>query len=572
MYYQTKIKKIHNGGATDLSGKSLEFIGNLPCKEGDVVWTDGTFIFGHVPIRGTPLIPVETGGIPALSDNLRGYFNKSGNFKKYNVALDNWIVNDNKKFAHGNSEVYDAEISYSGDLLTAELVNNSLMRIYKNGYTFLDVDANSFADSNFISDSSLSAVYNAEFINFKLLRDGTYDALVTTTADVTLDNDSGSGNFNETQTPIFNQLLTREEFLNTDFPFEHEEYGGHPLMKTAILTFWELCLFADYKAGSNHIDRGFYRDEYVSLGSIDKVLVEIYQKTQGSGTVNIQGGVSGVSNGTVTARKNAIPQSFIDGEIKGSVGETGDYTGDGNFFDHTSAIGVVTFDSGEILLQQTRVKNYLVEVPEGEEDERVWRDPNGRSIPLNIFSCPFNAYAGFNSDSDSNTAFIFYEATASINDLVADDEYGLTYKFRLVYNTQVDDSETTIYTPYFILVIDGKYKCYTRKIIDTSGGGGGAGGGSDISTEYLTFPVQDGFYFDEQFNAVMDSDSNIVFANDNFTIYSKLSATKLKGGGYLVGDKDSALYLVKDGQAENTFEGCNNFRLRELKNISKAKK
>ena len=602
MFFKTQIQKVNLNSAVDVSGRNLVFAGNLPCQAGDFVWTDGNVIFGHMQPQATPFFfDDSTSGVPVLTDTLRGYFNKSGKFKSYSIANDSWIVNDQKIFAHGNSDIYDAEISFSGDLLTAELINSSLMRVYKNNKAFYDVDANSISGLNFIDDDSVSAVYDAEFVNFKLLRDGSYDALVKPVATVTPDSSGGEGGASgEVQTTILDQLFTRAEFLAADFPFEHTEYGGHPLFKRALLTFWELCLFADYQHPSDgviKIDRNFYRGEYFLTGQLSKILVEIRQTTQGTEepTVNIQGGISRVSNGTVTSRKKApAGQSFISGEIKGSFGETGnedDITYDGgNFFNVTSAVGTVVFVDGGILAQQTRVKKYLLQPFESRDEclwlnpsdgnyyplpeyykesswNRIWRDPNGRSIPLYLFYPNFNAY------DDSNADFYFYETqdVAAIDDTVTDDEYGLTYRFRLVYDTQVDDSTTTITTPYFMLAIKGKYKQYTRKTIDPSGGGSDTGGSAG-TTEYLTFPVQDGFYFDEQFYAVLDSDSNIVFANDNFTIYSKLSATKLKGGGYLVGDKDSALYLVKDGQAENTFEGCNNFRLRELKNISKAKK
>lgn len=570
MFFKTQISKVNVNSAVDVSGRRLVFAGNLPCQAGDFVWTDGRVIFGNTQTQAAPyFFNDSTGGVPVLTDTLRGYFDKNGNFKSYKIANDNWIVNDQKIFAHGNSDIYDAEISYDGDLLTAELINSSLMRVYKNNKAFYDVDANSISGLNFITDSSISATYNVEFVNFKLLRDGSYDALVKPVATVTPDSGGDEGGASgEVQTTILDQLFTRDEFLAADFPFEHTEYGGHPLFKRALLTFWEMCLFADYNVGSDtsiNLDRGFYRGERVLTGQISKILVEIRQTTQdtSSPTINIQGGISRVSNGTVTARKK-IPedQSFISGEIKGNFGETAT-ADDGNFFDNTNAVGTVIFVDGGVLAQQTRAKNSLIDPI----TERIWRDPNGRSIPLYLFYCPFTSY------DDSNADFYFYETAdvAPIDATVADDEYGLTYRFRLVYDTQVDDSATTITTPYFMLAIKGKYKQYTYKTIDPSGGGSDTGGSVD-TTEYLTFPVQDGFYFDEQFDAVLDSDSNIIFSNPIFSIEDKLSATQLKGGKFLVGKKDSALYLVNDGQAEKTFDGCHNFRLRYLKNISKARK
>ena len=280
MYYQTKIKKIHNSGATDLSGKSLEFIGNLPCKEGDVVWTDGTFIFGHVPIRGTPLIPVETGGIPALSDNLRGYFNKSGKFKKYNVALDNWIVNDNKKFYHGSEDLLDAEIADDGDLLTAELSNQegfsaaftgafnileivreSSVIIKKGGEVIKELPLADFVDivKKTVSISNNYGILYIFVDSFKFLPDGNWDCILKTAISVGEKSDSLSSSeipgisadlpeeafydwrvfYSFDDDNRFNQ----DKFLNSDLPLDYEEFDGDPLLKRALLAVWQKILY-----------------------------------------------------------------------------------------------------------------------------------------------------------------------------------------------------------------------------------------------------------------------------------------------------------------------------------------
>ena len=132
MFYQTTIKSIGSGGIVDAQGRYLRFIGDLPVKEGDTVFTDGKYIFGHAPPKGSPAIFDEPCGIPVLGDEyslsdgnpkdeLRGYFTNRGKFKKYDVAQDDWITNSKKNFAHGaatfNGErVIDAEFSDSGDL------------------------------------------------------------------------------------------------------------------------------------------------------------------------------------------------------------------------------------------------------------------------------------------------------------------------------------------------------------------------------------------------------------------------------------------------------------------------
>lgn len=153
MFYQTQIVKLYAGGAVDSHDKFLKFIGRFPCKEGDYVWTDGRFIFGHVPFREEPNIINLQGGIPAAFADDKGYFSKIGNFNKYSIAVDEtaprWIVNGKRKYFHSDTRVFDAEISIDENgvedgLFTAELdgINGGNAGIYfiKDG-TILDDDA-----------------------------------------------------------------------------------------------------------------------------------------------------------------------------------------------------------------------------------------------------------------------------------------------------------------------------------------------------------------------------------------------------------------------------------------------
>ena len=121
MYYQTKIKSLIAGGAIDTSGKRLQFIGNNPAQVGDMVWTDGRVIFGHTPIRGTPLMFADEPKIPVLGDDWRGYVKSTGKFRGCDIADDAWIVNNDKYFYHGaedSAKLLDAEITAEGELIT----------------------------------------------------------------------------------------------------------------------------------------------------------------------------------------------------------------------------------------------------------------------------------------------------------------------------------------------------------------------------------------------------------------------------------------------------------------------
>ncbi len=126
MFYRTQIKSVTTYGAVDMAGRPLSFIGYLPVKAGDWVYTDGRVIFGNVPPRGSAVtFSDEPSGVPVLgNEELSGYFSKSGRFKKYSIAQDDWIVNSDEKFAHGaefidETKVIDAGFSERGEKLVA---------------------------------------------------------------------------------------------------------------------------------------------------------------------------------------------------------------------------------------------------------------------------------------------------------------------------------------------------------------------------------------------------------------------------------------------------------------------
>ena len=218
MFYQTQISKLITGGIIDTNGKQLRFCGNLPVSEGDWVWTDGSVVFGHVPIRDTPNLPQIEGGIPAAFADDKGYFSKTGNFSKYSIAVDEtsprWIVNGKRKYFHSDTRVFDAEIAIDENgvedgLFTAELdgINGGNAGIYfEQDGTCLDDDAVVIKKD----DTEISRVYlhdyihainkakeiskrgpvdyvekfvgHSQLLNFRLHTDGSWDAIIASFA------------------------------------------------------------------------------------------------------------------------------------------------------------------------------------------------------------------------------------------------------------------------------------------------------------------------------------------------------------------------------------------------------
>lgn len=142
MFYQTVLQYVGNGGAIDVQGKRLSFIGYLQVQAGDSVWTDGKIIFGNVPPKGSSNILDDSLKVPILGDELCGYITKTGKYKKYPIAEEDteWTVNDKKNFEYGNSEnLLDAEISKFTDenekniLYSANSTKkHSIVNFYKN--------------------------------------------------------------------------------------------------------------------------------------------------------------------------------------------------------------------------------------------------------------------------------------------------------------------------------------------------------------------------------------------------------------------------------------------------------
>lgn len=97
MFYKTKVKSIFPGGIIDAHNKRLVFVGNKLARVGDLVWTDGSVVLGHTPIRGGgAFFDSPTAGVPVLCDNLQGYFDMQGKFHSAKLPVSWCFVNDDK--------------------------------------------------------------------------------------------------------------------------------------------------------------------------------------------------------------------------------------------------------------------------------------------------------------------------------------------------------------------------------------------------------------------------------------------------------------------------------------------
>ena len=164
MFFRTQLKTVGAGGAMDMQGRRLNFIGYLPVAAGDWVYTDGNVIFGNVKPKGAPAIFAEQSGVPILADDLRGYFSSRGTFKPYNIAPDDWISNSKHHFFHGldsfnSDKIIDAYTADNGDEF---IVTNGIFREVNGRNTACLIarirDPRSFADASDLENGVISVV------------------------------------------------------------------------------------------------------------------------------------------------------------------------------------------------------------------------------------------------------------------------------------------------------------------------------------------------------------------------------------------------------------------------------
>ena len=258
----------------DAQGKKLQFMGNKFCKVGDTIWTDGKIIFGHTPIRGTPLImPNVEGGIPVVADEITenkytcGYFTLAGNFKRKQIAEDIWTTNAKKLYKHGASDdVIDAEIAFDEvGFYTATATNDGVyfslgdeeiissdITIKKNDSVvesfnlknllaeknkFENFSANAFDKiAEIFSDSAITPPINrsAQITAFNVNRRGETEFIVGSHAAANL----GSMKL------YSHGKYSRDEFQAETFLWESTDTAltQDPHLKTALLLLWEHCI------------------------------------------------------------------------------------------------------------------------------------------------------------------------------------------------------------------------------------------------------------------------------------------------------------------------------------------
>lgn len=612
MFYATRIQSVGNGYAVDVQGKALSFIGDLPVKAGDTVYTDGNIIFGHIPQRGAPAIfQDEPSGIPVLTgtrsiyggrpipieQTLRGYFTSSGVYKNYNIAGDYWITNGKKIYQHdkGSDNVIDAEITRDEDgFYTAEKVSKFISA----NDTF-DFDGINFQISNYDFCSVDNDVCNSCYIVIKKNSTETERIDVKDFATSVEDNVADIVPQNDLQDDEFYEhYQTRVRVEN----FKVMPDGKWVALALVEVAHKRVIFETSCELPAIHTERNFQRETF-DLDNLPSIEGWTYWGVLGVGVgYNFVHGLRNITTDrylTVEALKATVDYSNI---LTGLMPETKTFT---------HAVSLVKFSSDnlpEVLFTKTlhRPPNtytfqqyslethwegkcsniyagYRVRSPVYDTDARF---SGGSSIGNTVswkdllLQHGYIDQAEYNSLAENHHQFFFDSADGYIVKVREDTGFYGNSFYAAPKNMISTNAKKEVHEEDFTVVYHVTFKKYLGEEEDMQPQV------TQSAENYFSFPVQDGYsvklinYGGDNlwtFGGIFDEDGNQVVGEVFQNYYQahtiNYSFLPLKGNQYLLGLRDKSIFKIDDtGYATELADFLRNFRLRELKRISKAKK
>lgn len=610
MFYATKIQSIQGNIAIDENGKRLTFIGYLPVHAGDTVYTDGTIIFGNVPAKGGSLLveeEEEPSGIPVLADKdseteaeMRGYITENGKYKTYKIAGENWIVNDKLTYYHDTTDgnIIDAEVAVDEDgkevgiytvnkeiqQLGESTINNILYkrrrkRAWSYHYYYSLFRANLEALITDATEAALMTIY--EYPLFTESDDKKYDYVkkgdVVKDCILTIQKESATGE--EQKIVKVSELMADIEALtqskvNIEIP-EHN-YEDYVLSMASVKNF---------KINSD--------GSWVALVECN-ICVErkVYEKTNYR---ELKQGHSSTSRTIPVEQADEVNSGTLKGAIKNLVASLVDcrYLGIDEYEYFTVVENDVnyTLPSSTLAIETCVFKITTDKITSERVIDKVFL--KGKYIPL-YFVDEVEVYSNENTDEIQESEF---PSLITINK-----HYYWTgnYTIMATFNpvlyilegmTTIDDARTRVYQNVYYWKYDSRYldgtPDYNNGVFELA--------------ESFSFPIQDGYLAKfKQVGQIEISDDDTETTGDDVEttdnkkiiwrlegIYDKdgneilsnplqssvdahtwnLSFAKLKNGRCFLGIHGDKLYR----NGKQIGEGLKNFRLRELKKISKAK-
>ena len=576
MFYSTQIKSVGYGGAYDISGKWLAFIGYLPVKVGDTVYTDGNVIFGNVAPKGSNwnITLLAQPGIPVLADNLRGFFTKAGIYKSYPIAGENWIVNGNSTYFHdiGNAEIIDADIAL--DSGSNEI---GLFTVEKE----LKIFGQFSAGNTLYYQQRSRAGYRHTYYSSSL---DNIHAL--------------NSNY-----PIYETTIFTED---VDKQYDYLKQGNN-IFSDCYLTFRkssnaksQVVKLSEIVASIETLTRGKididipdheYTDDIISKASIRNfkvnpdgswvALIEgaicaerrFYEKTH---TIKCQQIHSSSSEKIPVDQTDTLPEGSLKAAIKNlisSVITPTHYVVDTHNYSYTETVEDYTTPSSTFAIE-----NYLFKVTSTGDVEKIFL--NGRYIPL--------YFIDIIDELGTNYQLVVEDGTFPVYSCSNNGTYysgTLIYVFEPQVAWLPANAAATIDERQRIYIVRSTYRYNSRNLDDAPN----YDNGELYSVEYFAFPIQDDYfakivpYIEStscslNFDGIFETSEHLGVNSSStlskiFSASANLSVVPLKNSIFLFGDRFSGnLYkLTTSGSATLVGRGFKNFRLRELDDISKAR-
>ena len=582
MFYQTQIKSIGYGGAYDVSGKWLSFIGYLPVKVGDTVFTDGNIIFGNATPRGSAInfFLKHEMGVPVLAADLRGYFTQNGMYKPYAIAGENWIVNAKTIYSHDtdDSELIDAEIAIDDDgneigfysvekeieqfadwdfsahnvLYSRRRSRNSYLHTYYS-LSVENLEALSTNSGYPITQSPLFTGANVEEKEFDFIK---HDDIIKECTLTIRKRSAAPTAINEVEIIKLSDLMTNLEAFThnkVNITINDHEFEDHTISLASILNFkinsdgsWVALIECKVCA-----ERTFY----------EKTHMLQFQQIHTSNSYNVP--VEGIDDLPEGSLKAAIIK------LVRSLTAPSYYTVDTHNYSYTETVTDYTTPSSTFAIEEC-----IFKINSDGDVELISQE--GRYTSLYFIDI-------IDEVSSAPATLVTEDGTFPFVSSFTNGNY-YTGTLTNIFEPQVywlpADIKEEIDARQHIYHIRSTYRYNSRYLEDAPDYDNGI---SEVA-ETFTFPVQDGYFakfvyseplswqLDGIYNENGDEILNVAL-DDESTIMWNISFLPLKNGEYLIGYHNGYFYKVdQSGNVTDIYSDFKNFRLRELKKIDVAKK
>lgn len=113
----TRMTSVNGSTGIGDGGNALRTIGNRAIYDGSFEWTKEGAIYGNQQIVNGGMPVAYNGGVPVLSENLRGYFDKRAKYTDYGILKSSAIVNSARDIAKAPYAL-DCDMDADGNVLS----------------------------------------------------------------------------------------------------------------------------------------------------------------------------------------------------------------------------------------------------------------------------------------------------------------------------------------------------------------------------------------------------------------------------------------------------------------------